>query len=84
MITTHNFINDKKSDITDPYTMRDSFYEHVFKEEQENHTDCPICMDADTEVVTGCQHQYCRQCIYQWCDLRGTCPMCRTQFLKIF
>ena len=83
MITSHVFLEDSKKDITDAFGIRDKFYENVFKKtilEDE----CPVCFETQQEITTPCNHGFCKSCIYQWCDMRGTCPMCRKQFLKIF
>jgi glycosyltransferase involved in cell wall biosynthesis len=44
-------------------------------------TNCPICLGQDcTDLVLGCNHQYCEVCITRWLEdaNRDTCPMCRT------
>lgn len=84
MMTTYIYRDDKDQDLSDPYTLRDKFYEHLFVNEQsDGDEDCPVCFENKQEVKTACQHGYCRACIYQWCDMRGTCPMCREHFIKI-
>ena len=35
---------------------------------------CPLCMDADSDVVLNCGHQFCEQC----CAAVRDCPFCRT------
>jgi len=83
MITTHTFLEDTKKDTTDALSIREKFYEDVFKESSVE-DECPVCFDVSQEISTPCNHGFCKSCIYQWCDMRGTCPMCRQQFLKIF
>lgn len=67
----------------DCYTVRDTFYENIFKETTTKTDDCPVCFE-ESQIITKCGHPFCRECIYTWCDKRGTCPMCRSQFFKIF
>jgi len=44
---------------------------------------CSICYEKDSQMVTGCGHQYCIKCIYTWADKNrwatttNTCPLCR-------
>ena len=66
----------------DCYTLRDTFYETIFKEHT-SQDDCPVCFEKP-DIITECGHSFCKGCIYTWCDSRGTCPMCRSQFFKIF
>lgn len=84
MITSFTFSRDKKQNTEDFLKIRDDFYEtqlvpHNCEE------DCPICMERLSDVKTlVCNHNYCRECMYTWCDRKGTCPMCREQIFKIF
>uniref|UniRef100_A0A674JPG0 Tripartite motif containing 58 n=1 Tax=Terrapene triunguis TaxID=2587831 RepID=A0A674JPG0_9SAUR len=49
---------------------------------------CSICLEYLTEPVTiACGHNFCRACITQYCEEKGTgtpltCPQCRAQFQK--
>ncbi|XP_034645000.1 E3 ubiquitin-protein ligase TRIM39-like isoform X2 [Trachemys scripta elegans] len=49
---------------------------------------CSICLEYLTEPVTiVCGHNFCRACLSQYCEERGTgthltCPQCRAQFQK--
>jgi hypothetical protein len=84
MMTTHLYLQkNKEQDLSDPYTIRDMFYEHMFTADDIDE-ECPICFETNQEVKSPCNHRFCRACVYQWCDMRGTCPMCREQFFKIF
>jgi len=45
---------------------------------------CAICLEPLTEfaaeqkvVLEVCQHEFCKQCIFQALTLRPTCPLCR-------
>lgn len=82
MLTTFVYLHVKEQDISDCYQRRLDFYEHIFKDGGSD--ECPICMDQKANVVTPCGHQFCKECVYTWGDVKGTCPMCREQFLKIF
>lgn len=85
MMTSFTFIQNKKQDTTDFLKIRDDFYENRFIPTKTIAEDCPICMDRPVDVQTLiCNHGYCRECIYMWCDKKGTCPLCREQFFKIF
>lgn len=83
MLTSYTFLKDKKQGTDDGYTLRDNFYEDIFKNKPID-DDCPVCYERTQEIETGCKHSFCRECVYTWCDMRGTCPMCRDQFFKIF
>ena len=83
MLSTYIYNKDTKADTTDCYSLRDEFYDHIFKESKLGE-DCSVCMESKTDIITQCNHSYCKSCIYQWSDIKGTCPMCREQFLKIF
>jgi len=39
---------------------------------------CPICLDRVSEIVTRCDHAYCRPCLSEWMlREKTTCPACR-------
>lgn len=38
---------------------------------------CPICHDADSELITSCKHQFCKECIGNWIKRSMSCPYCR-------
>jgi len=85
MMTTHIYHKDPKHDTIDALGLRDEFYDDIFKPyDNTEREECPICYDTPSDINTTCNHKFCRSCIYQWCDLRGTCPMCREPFKKIF
>lgn len=85
MLTTFLFKRNSRKRIKDCITQRFVFYEDIFKEHSDDKTpeECPVCFE-DSEVATPCNHSFCRSCIYNWADVKGTCPLCRSQFLKIF
>ncbi len=44
--------------------------------------DCPICLlqISDNDLrTTSCRHQFHRDCLKQWLDLKSSCPLCRTE-----
>jgi len=59
------------------------------EEEEEEETEnkyekyeCGICyknLTMDTNVVTKCDHHFCKKCFYRWIQTNASCPMCRTQ-----
>lgn len=84
MLTSFLYKQNDKFKIDDVYEHRNDFYANIFREAHTaGESECPICFE-DAEVITECRHPFCKSCIYQWCDKSGTCPMCRSQFFKIF
>lgn len=84
MLTSFTFLQNKKTNTEDYLSLRDNFYDSQFVPTLEK-GDCPVCMDRSIDVNTReCGHGYCKECIYTWCDKKGTCPMCRGQIFKIF
>lgn len=49
---------------------------HVHSVEEE-HEQCPICMDRDVAVSMACGHAFCKVCETEWMEIRSTCPLCR-------
>lgn len=40
--------------------------------------ECVICMQKiKDKVLTPCNHEFCRECIYQWVVKKHNCPLCR-------
>jgi len=41
---------------------------------------CSVCLDTPLGVVKliNCNHTFCKDCIYKWINIKGTCPNCRT------
>lgn len=81
MLTTHVYRKDKERAIVDPFQERLDSYEELFPDCPKG-CECPVCFE-DAEVCTPCSHTYCRECLYRWCDKKGTCPMCRSQFVRV-
>ncbi len=38
---------------------------------------CSICYDKNSEVITECNHQFCKTCILDWYAQKDECPCCR-------
>jgi hypothetical protein len=43
--------------------------------------ECPICSEtiSDSVVPSDCQHSFCKKCILSWCNVKPSCPICRTE-----
>lgn len=42
--------------------------------------DCSICLSNHTHeesLTLTCNHTFGKECIYQWCSYKKTCPLCR-------
>mmetsp|Transcript_18731 Transcript_18731/g.34692 ORF Transcript_18731/g.34692 Transcript_18731/m.34692 type:complete len:380 (-) Transcript_18731:63-1202(-) len=44
-----------------------------------NENECPVCLDANIEVVSSCGHGLCKKCFRDWYMKRPDCPMCRVE-----
>lgn len=45
---------------------------------------CSICMDSNTDinfVITSCGHNFHKECVEQWLNVKNNCPNCR-QIIK--
>ena len=54
--------------------------EEEHKNKKESY-DCGVCyktLTMDDNVVTKCDHHYCKDCFYRWIQTNASCPMCRT------
>lgn len=40
---------------------------------------CCICMEKKTDIILGCTHNFCENCIREWNITSNTCPICRCQ-----
>ena len=43
--------------------------------------ECAVCyktLTMDTNVVTKCDHHFCKTCFYRWIQTNASCPLCRT------
>jgi hypothetical protein len=40
---------------------------------------CAVCYEKESDIITTCEHMYCKKCILKWTRKHDTCPMCRTQ-----
>lgn len=39
---------------------------------------CSICDDNQSDIVTCCGHQYCKECLLLWLAKNHNCPLCRS------
>lgn len=43
-----------------------------------NTSECSICLDGiEAPAVTPCGHWFCKGCISEWLESKGTCALCR-------
>ena len=41
-------------------------------------TDCPICFErTQNNIITECDHIFCKDCIEKWMSKNDKCPLCR-------
>jgi len=45
---------------------------------------CLVCYDEKSTLITSCNHQYCKTCIFTWTLNNKTCPYCRTYIDKYY
>ena len=51
---------------------------------------CPICFVKDSEVITGCKHQYCKDCFREYINTQRDeyddikCPYCRQTNMELY
>jgi hypothetical protein len=47
---------------------------------EEGADECPLCLDAHTNCITTCGHEFCTSCIGEWRKVgaEAVCPLCRT------
>lgn len=51
---------------------------------------CAVCMelihglDNDDQMITLCQHFFCKKCITSWLEHHKTCPVCMTNLDELF
>ena len=70
------------------YGVRETM-KYVAWKEIDKAEDCPVCMEKKADVLTDCNHQFCRGCIEKWYQDKKNCPLCRNniktvQFLKLY
>ena len=67
----------------EPYmeeTLAENEEEKTSTENKHESYECGICYETltmDTNVVTKCDHHYCKKCFYRWIETNATCPLCR-------
>lgn len=52
-----------------------SFHETGLKDDEI----CCICMEARSNMILSCTHNYCENCIKEWHVTSNTCPICRAK-----
>jgi ankyrin repeat protein len=45
-------------------------YEHLLEK-------CPICWENNCDIISICNHSYCKKCISHWLSTDTCCPICR-------
>lgn len=50
----------------------------------DNKINCLICYDNVSDIITSCNHQYCKACIFTWTEEHMTCPYCRSYIFNYF
>ena len=49
------------------------------KVERQNIQDCSICLDATSDCITSCSHQFHKACLMEWFKTYCICPLCRSE-----
>lgn len=66
------------------------FIKILGKKSLDNVEICPICYNNHSEMITGCDHQFCKECFKEYADRQTVsfeeipCPYCRQTDLKIY
>ena len=53
-------------------------------------TECPICFEKNTDLITSCNHQFCKNCFKNYAESQDysieelPCPYCRQSNLKFY
>jgi hypothetical protein len=68
------FLNDIQSEIC---KIRN--FIHQTKVERQNIQDCTVCLEATSDCITSCSHQFHKTCLMEWFKNYFTCPMCRAE-----
>lgn len=55
---------------------------HEYKSVKEI-SDCSICF-SESNIITSCDHQFCKTCIDKWLENHSTCPYCRQKIEKTY
>ena len=53
-------------------------YDSILLEEKEIKI-CSICYENKSNVISDCDHQFCKTCISKWYRTRTDCPYCRNE-----
>lgn len=38
---------------------------------------CCICIEHNSDIITTCEHQFCKSCLIKWLKYNNSCPYCR-------
>ncbi len=73
-------IDEDSEDSEDKFTITFKIREDpVSKEMEESEIiDCSICLSTKSEIITGCNHQFCKNCVNNWVIIKNICPYCRS------
>lgn len=49
-----------------------------------NISDYSICLITKSNIITSCEHQYCKTCLDEWLNkqYKKSCPYCRNNLCK--
>lgn len=49
-------------------------------------TECTICCDNIIELANpdGCNHDFCKECLFDWTQKSTKCPICKKEYNSIF
>ena len=86
-----NDSDDNDSDDNDEFEQEEKVPEEKQEEKQEEKEEstenkhdsyeCAVCyktLTMDTNVVTKCDHHFCKTCFYRWIQTNASCPLCRS------
>ncbi len=55
---------------------------HTREIEKKDIENCSICYNDTPEIITKCNHQYCKECIETWMKRENICPYCRGGLMR--
>jgi len=39
--------------------------------------ECTICLNSNSNIISKCNHQFCKDCIVKWYEKHNCCPLCK-------